>query len=244
MHDIVWHQFKKHFSSVKWLVLIGVSLAVLWWCAEIRYGAPSANTDAYRALHGVYRGKASELRIGGVLFRFPAGYMPEPYTGTRDARKIVQGQAGRANIFVDLSTGRPLPTQRRAEGAGVVSIEIIDGGYEADKNIENYFREGRWKSIKDRHELGLREYVKERVGGGWGKITYEPLDPQVKTPRGGRFIFLCAGEAPENPGGCMTYFQHPRGPQIKYYFGPEFFLNWKTVNAEVIKFIDSLIVEE
>ncbi len=125
-----------------------------------------------------------------------------------------------------------------------MSIEIIDGGYEADKNIENYFREGRWKSIRDRHELGLREYVKERVGGGWGKITYEPLDPQVKTPRGGRFIFLCAGETPENPGGCMTYFQHPRGPQIKYYFGPEFFPNWKAVNTEVVKFAGSLMVEE
>jgi hypothetical protein len=244
MHDIVWHQFKKHFSSVKWLVLIGVSLAVLWWCAEIRYGAPSANTDAYRALHGVYRGKASELRIGGVLFRFPAGYMPEPYTGTRDARKIVQGQAGRANIFVDLSTGRPLPTQRRAEGAGVVRIEIIDGGYEADKKIEDHFLRRRWTSIKERPELGLREYIKDGELGGWGGITYEPLDLKLKTPRGGRYIFKCEGNKPGESGVCGSYYQHPKGPSIQYYFASELFFSWRTVNAEVIKLVDSLIVEE
>jgi hypothetical protein len=244
MHNKVGHLFKKHFPSVKWIVLIGISLTVWWWCAELRHGAPSTNTDAYRALHGVYRGKASELKIGGVLFRFPAGYMPEPYTGTRDVRKIVLGQAETATVFVDLSSGKPLPTQRRAEGANVVRIEILASGYEADKKIENHFQHRRWKSIKERPELGLREYVKVGELGGWGDITYEPLDPKVKTLRGGRFIFKCEGNTPSDPGVCESYYQHPKGPSIQYYFAPEFFPSWKAVNAEVIKFVDSLIVEE
>lgn len=244
MHKELKKLWGKIFSTAKWTVLVGVTLTALWWWAETRHGAPSTNTEAYRALHGVYRGKASELKIGGVLFRFPAGYMPEPYTGTRDARKIVQGQAETATVFVDFSSGKPLPTQRRAEGAGVVRINIIGIGYEADKKIEDYFKTNRWKSIKDRTDIGLREYVEDRVGGGWGKITYEPLDPKVKTPRGGRFIFLCTGDTPENPMGCTTSYQHPRGPLIKYYFAMELFPNWKAVNAEVVKFIDSLIVEE
>lgn len=245
MQGETFNQWKRYFKPVKWIVLVGFSLTLLGWCTyKTHYSAPATNTDAYRALHGVYRGKPSELKIGDVLFRFPAEYMPEPYTDTRDVREIVKVKADRANVFVDLSAGKPLPTKRRAEGANVVRIEIIGSGYEADKNIENYFREWRWKSIKDRPELGLREYVKDRVGGGWGKITYEPLDPKIKTPRGGRFIFLCVGETPENPGGCTTDYQHPRGPLIEYYFGPEFFPNWKAVNAEVVKFVDSLIVEE
>lgn len=236
-------QLERYFKYIKWLVLVGFSLTLLGWCKyKDNYSAPASNTEAYRAQHGVYRGKPSELKIGGVLFRFPAEYMPEPYTETRDVREIVKGKAERAKVFIDLSTGKPLPTTRRAEGANVVRIEINNSGYEADKNIENYFQKWRWKSINDRPELGLREYVKDSVGG-WGEVTYEPLDPKIKTPRGGRFIFLCVGVTPEKPGGCMSYFQHPRGPQIKYYFGPEFFPDWKSVNAEVVKFVDALIVE-
>ena len=178
-----------------------------------------------------------------MLFRFPEGYMPEPYTDTRDVREIIRGSAGKANIFVDLSTGKPLPTQRRAEGSGVVRLEILDGGYEADKKIGDHFRERRWKSIKDRPELGLREYVQDGELGGWGGITYEPLDLKLKTPRGGRYIFKCEGNKPGEPGVCGSYYQHPKGPSIQYYFASDLFFSWKSVNAEVIKFVDSLIVE-
>ena len=44
------------------------------------------NTEAYFAAHGIVQGQPNELRIGGTLFRFPAGVGLNPYTAPETYR--------------------------------------------------------------------------------------------------------------------------------------------------------------
>ena len=46
------------------------------------------NTEEYFKAHGIVQGQPNELRIGGTLFRFPAGVGLNPYTDQETYRSI------------------------------------------------------------------------------------------------------------------------------------------------------------
>jgi len=237
-----WHRINKYRHKIKSVAIVFFALTLLWYFADFQLSRrPATNTDAYRALHGVYREQANDLRIGGVLFHFPASYEPEPYSSSDDMREIFKGKAESVDVIVNMTSGHAMPP---GDGGKGIRVRISTGGYEDDKKVEEYFRERRWASIKDLPELGLKEYVKSGAAGGWGYATYESLDPKIKTPRGGRFTFNCTETSIDDTGECRTYYQHAAGPIIEYYFPNRLLPHWKDLHTEVIVFIDSLIVRE
>jgi hypothetical protein len=216
--------------------LFALGAALLGACGDKKM---MTNTKEYSKAHGIVEGRTNELRIKGVLFHFPPQYLPNPYS----ANKIVNGRADRATIHMDFSKWlNPVPTAH-SEYIALVRVEIWQMGYEDDKKIEEQFATEKWKSIQDRPDLGLREFIRSRDDGGWGYRTYESLDPKFKTPKGGRIVFDCSGLAGQYPNICRTVYQHPRGPLISYYLAGQLLPRWREVNAEVVKLINSLIVE-
>ncbi|QNA88949.1 hypothetical protein G4G28_11450 [Massilia sp. Dwa41.01b] len=79
-------------------------------------------TRAYREAHGVVSGAVNELRLGGVLFRFPPDSTPEPYS----AGPIVRGEADSVHTHLDLS-GWIAPRPRiRSEANGMAAGGCVD----------------------------------------------------------------------------------------------------------------------
>ena len=224
------------------LWIAGMVVVLLAACGDKKM----MTAEEYSKAYGIVAGQPNELRIKGVLFRFPPQYLPDDYASGRNpypSDKIVKGQAETVTIHMNLETWFNPPPIAHSEKIGLVRIEIRNSGYEDDKNIEDYFKREKWKSVQDRPDLGLREYIRVGNDGAWGYHTYEGLDPKIKTPRGNRFIFNCSGSPGQPPDICSTAYWHPRGPHISYYVSGQLLPRWKEVHAEVIKLIDSLIVQ-
>lgn len=94
-----------------------------WYVAKTR--KPIGNTEPYRAAHGVVPGRVNELRVKGVLLRFPASYRVEPQT----ADEIVHGQADSVSLDVDMSHLLPV-SENRPAGNRRVWIELGANFYE------------------------------------------------------------------------------------------------------------------
>jgi hypothetical protein len=219
------------------LVLLGIAASLLPRLFHEK--KPATNSEAYRAAHGIAEGRANELRVKGVLLRFPPQYRPNPYT----SGEIVRGRADRVSVDLDLGAWfdpRPLA---HSHYLALVEIEI-------DRNRVEYAEGQRrqlaadWKSIGERADLGLREYVRARDDGGWGYRTYVPIDPGMRTPKGGLLIYDCAGRPGKEPERCGTRYQHPRGPYVEYYLSSMLLPRWREVHAEVLRTVDSFIVHE
>jgi hypothetical protein len=205
------------------------------------------NFEEYNKAYGIIPGQSNDLRVGDVQFRFPPQYLPDSYAGGRNpyhSKGIVPGEAEMVTIHMDLSSWLGPPPNAFGEMLNLVRIEIRASGYEDDKKIEDYLKRGKWESVRDRPELGLREYVWERrEKNDWFYFTYEPLDPIVKTPRGVRFIFICNGTSGKQLRDiCHSGYQHFGGPFVSFYLGRPLLSHWKEVQEEVIKLVDSLIV--
>lgn len=67
---------------LKRTLLIALIAALAAGCSKQTSEVPKLqeNTEAYFAAHGIVPGQVNELRIGGTLFRFPAGVGLNPYT--------------------------------------------------------------------------------------------------------------------------------------------------------------------
>lgn len=99
-----------------------------------------------------------------------------------------------------------------------------------------------WKSVADRPDLGLRQYVRLREDGGWGYRTYVPIDPAVTTPRGNLIVYSCAGRPGNDPERCCAQYQHPSSLYVEYCLSGILLPRWREVHAEVFRTADSLVV--
>lgn len=217
------------------LVLLGISI---FFAARHFYPEkPPTNSDAYLAAHGIVAGQSNELRINGVLMRFPPAYLPNPYTGGR----IVAGEADHVNVEIDLASWFYQEQLARSTYLALVSVRI------EKYRVEDVERNRRslavqWKSISELPALGLREYVTQRDDGGWGYREYTPLDPGVLTPKGGPLIYGCSGRPGRTPDRCYTQYQHPQGLYVEYYLSAMLLPRWREVHAKVVETVDSFFV--
>jgi len=194
-------------------------------------------STAYRAAHGIVDGAANELRVKGVLLRFPPEYLPMPYS----ADEIVAGRADRVTVDLDLGSWfDPRPTAR-SRFIALVQVEIEKYRVENPEISQSQLAQP-WKSVSEVPELGLREYVSAKEGGGWGYRIYVPLDARVKTPRGGMIVYECLGRVEARPDRCRTQYQHPSGPYVQYYLSGQLLPRWKEVHTEVLQTVNSFIV--
>jgi len=220
---------------------IGIAMAVAMLC--VAYLAPArkplANTDEYRAAHGIVHGRVNEIRVKGLLFRFPAAYLPEPETSDG----IVRGQADTVRLHADLSFLLVPAPEFRSEAYGLVRIEIRAQGFEDVRRKQERLAGHGWESTRERPDLGMREYIEHGDSGGWGYRAYASDDPRWRTPRGGPIVFDCAGMRGSEPSQCRAAYQHPRGPLIVYYLSWNLLPRWREAHREVVGRVDSFILE-
>ena len=198
---------------------------------------PLSNTRAYREAHGLVPGAANALRVGDVLFRFPPGFAPEPYS----AGRIVRGQADSLMVYLDLSRWITPQPRIASESNGLVRIEIQARGVEDLARREASLAPAHWKAVREPPDLGMREYVEPSGFGGWGYLVYASKDARSRTPRGGPVIFSCAGLRGQEPSQCRSSYLHPSGPLITYYVSRELLPRWREVHARVVGQVDSFI---
>ncbi|HQT31603.1 MAG TPA: hypothetical protein PLE48_13690, partial [Thiobacillus sp.] len=175
------------------------------------------NTEEYFKAHGIVQGQPNELRIGGTLFRFPAGVGLNPYTdqetyrsvdgspmtlSTKEgleqgkyekvATQIVQGQADRVAFYLEGDHAfRPSPDPFGTRGSGQsIHIQISSGykeGVSKDLIVAQKFT---LRSERDMKGVGLKEFVfADQKNSGDAHLFY--LATNIKTPRGGSLVFHC-----------------------------------------------------
>ena len=216
---------------------------------------PVERTEAYYTLHGLVPGQVNELQIGEYKFRFPAKNFPEPFTDAKRASDIVKGKAERATVQLDLSSWFERPLVNPLQQGAVVKVEFwphLNSGERIKTAQEAELKNGPWKSIENLAQIGLRRYA--RATGGWGELTYVPIDPAIKTPDGALMLYNCSAvyksiadgklpEATDQPEVCRVAFRHPGGPYIWYYLSGALMPRWQEVHQEVLNFVDTTLIK-
>lgn len=193
---------------------------------------PSSGTEEYLKLHGYVEGQVNEIRVGGVLLRFPAGVKFSPHSSGR----IIKGLA-------DMVTTRLIYSDNeKKSNVDGVRIDINKYGEEDPMILDLQHKKEQWKSIVDRSDLGLIEYHR-MIPGGWGGVTYVAKLNDDRTPRGSLIRFLCS-DVNNVVVECRSDFVTKNNIAISYFFAGENLKDWKLINREVIKFVNSIIVEE
>lgn len=243
-----------------WVVIVGLASLVaigLWR----NYGyqqsrAPATGTPEYKALHGVVQGQVSELWVGKYRYRFPAEINVIPESSAEKASEIVKGRADKVTVELDLSylldtpplNARAVGSQIRVELARLYETPVKMTA----ANVEMELGNERWKLVEDFPALGLRRYVRQDEGS-WGGLTYVPLDPRDRATIGGVTRYRCTpffaglqGNQPlykTEPQNCSTLIHHPRGPTVWVHFGGILLPHWREMHREILKFIDSTLIE-
>lgn len=211
------------------------------------------NTEEYARAHGIVPGQANELRIGGVLFRFPAGVGLNPFTygealtqqkrwqWKKESFRPVKGQADKVEIHLNPKRAfAPLPGQFPSGSALRIEISKWHGYSDPDafnKDIKD-------TTVVEHPEMKLREYVPpQKYMGSW----YESMSSTINKPDGTRLTFYCQESSVPPVGLCFTgyYIERPNGKvAVQIVMGKSNFLEqWQEIMPAVVKFVDSTIVK-
>jgi hypothetical protein len=223
----------------RWIVLLLVALAVS--PVVIHFAKPRkpvGNTKEYLAAHGVVEGRVNELRVKGVLFRFPATYRLELDTGG----DIVRGQADVVRLYQNMSFLFGSKAGTPGHIYGDVRIDLRADSHEDVGREWARLAASNWESMRERPNLGMIEYTERDGSGGLGRIAYATPDPHWRTPKGGPIVFSCFGPAGQESTPCWTGYQHPRGPYVEYHLPSDLLPYWREVHNEVIRLVDSFIL--
>lgn len=242
-------------------IVLAIALALLTACQEPQL---SSNTEAYFAAHGIVPGQVNELRIGGTLFRFPAGVGLNPYTyqetyrskdgspmtlSTKEgmdqgkyekvATPIVKGRADKVTFYLDAARDfAPGPDPFPSGQAFRVEISKWSGFQNNDAHAFDKYVQGR--VVIDHRDLGLKEYVPEKKNRG---TTYESMRPDITRPDGGRLSFECQQQ--DSTGLCQTgYVNTKDGFIVSIYIDKTLFLErWQGAYPAVVSFVDSVVAK-
>lgn len=222
------------------------------------------NTEEYFQAHGIVQGQPNELRIGGTLFRFPAGVGLNPYTDQKEiktvdgspmtlsskecleqgkceevATPIVKGQADKVTFYLD-------PTRDYAPSSnpygGGVRVEIYDRQNPSwdgvNANLGNYLKEISGRKIIEHSAPGLREYVAPKP---WMGSIFEDIRPGAKKASGYGHFFGCQ----PTPGFCFISYWNPAERYMYQIVVADLFVleHWPELHSAVAQFIDSVAVK-
>jgi len=180
-----------------------------------------------------------DVRIGSVRLRIPSQFYRHPHTNDN----VGSGGTDSVSVILDLKTWfNPEPT---ANSEYIAEVRVnIDGVRAENVTQMEKVANGPWKSVEDRPEIKLREYVSLEDDGGWGYRTYVPIDVMVKTPSGGPLIYFCAGRPGQSPERCRTQYQHAKGLYVEYYLSSMLLPRWKEVHEEVSRVVSSFLIDK
>lgn len=242
-------------------------LVLVTGCGKETMNTPELqeNTEAYIAAHGIVPGQVNELRIGGTLFRFPAGVGLNPYTAqevyrTKDgspmtlsskecleqgkcekvATPIVKGRADKVTFYLMPERGyAPNPNPL----GGGVRVEITnrqsrtwDG---VNVNLDTYLKEIKGRKVIEHPDSGLKEYVAPHSYMG---TFFEDVQTGRKSATGHGHLFGCQSGS---TGFCFIgYVDSSRGFMYEIVVTQAFVLNhWPELHPAVASFIDSVVVK-
>lgn len=242
-------------------LLIAMIAALATGCGEPEL---QENTEAYFAAHGIVQGQPNELRIGGTLFRFPAGVGLNPATAQETYRSkdgspmtlstkegleqgkyekvatpIVKGQADKVTFYLDPARG--YAPNSNPYGGGVM-VEIYnrqnpswDG---VNANLKTYLKEISGRKIIEHPVPGLREYVAPKP---WIGSIFEDVRPEAKKASGYGHFFGCQ----PSPGFCFISYWNPEGRYMYQIVVGDLFVleHWPELHSVVVRFIDSVAVK-
>ena len=248
------------------LLLAAFLLLSISACGE-NSGSPELqeNTEAYFKAHGIVPGQVNELRIGGTLFRFPAGVGLNPSTAQEQYRSkdgspmtlstkegmdqgryekvrtpIVKGQADKVTFYLMPERGyAPNPSPF----GGGVRVEISKYGfYEWDgvnANLNEHLKRIKGREVIVHPEWGLREYI---APGPAGSTYYESLKTETKNKSGYGQFFSCQSAL---SGLCFgAYWSEKGNYQVAVDVSNPFFLeHWQEIYSAVALFVDSVIAK-
>jgi len=252
---------------MKRLLIAAVSTVLITGCGNRTNTGQvlQENTEAYFQAHGIMQGQLNELRIGGTLFRFPAGMGLNPYTAQETYRSIdgspmtlstkegleqgkyekvatpiVKGQADKVTFYLD-------PTRDYAPSSnpygGGVRVEIVARPSPAQNsvnaNLGNSLKEIEGRKIIEHPAPGLREYVAPKP---WMGSIFEDIRPMAERASGYGKFFGCQ---PGPTGFCfIAYWDTEKNYQYVIVVTDLFVLeHWPELHSAVARFMDSVIVK-
>ncbi len=231
---------------VRNVIVFAMLSVLLAGCSE-----PRMTQTELRAAAGIVDGQSNDIRIGGVLYRIPPQYKFTFVDFNEDKVKANikanDGAVWQVRFHLDLSSWFDPPPINPSEGNALIRVRVSDKGYEDPVKRDQEFENKKWASQRDIPEWGLREYISvdfPRSGG----LVYRALNGT--TPRGGAILYVCKEDYVARKNNvakavkCGVMFQTEHGPIINYMLSGRLLPRWKEVHAEVLKLIDSLIVEE
>jgi hypothetical protein len=224
------------------------------------------NTEEYILAHGIARGQPNELRIGGTLFRFPAGVGLNPYTATgiavvansgdgipiaKEPRKIVKGKADSVTLFLDGDNAfRPRLDAAGTRGTGsTISVRLSSGYREYPSKDKISTQKAILRHQREIQKSGLVEYIfADRKNPGDAHLLY--LAKGTTTPMGNRLIIDCEPRYDTKegfvdfPAYCAVTYQSLQGFVVTYGFDGEIWLpRWQEIHRAVTHFVDSVVVK-
>jgi len=223
------------------------------------------NTEAYFAAHGIVPGQDNELRIGGTLFRFPAGVGLNPYTAqeairTKDgspmtlsqkecleqgkcekvATPIVKGQVDKVTFYLD-PTRDYAPSPNPYGGGVAIDIEARQSPSKSrvNANLGNYLKEIQGRKVIEHPASGLREYLAPK---SWIGSIFEDVRPETEKASGHGKFFGCQ---PGPKGFCfIAYWDTVKNYQYVIMVANVFVVeHWPVLDPAVARFMDSVIVK-
>ncbi len=241
---------------MKRLIFSIVMASILTGCGKHQNeeSQPQQNTEEYFRAHGIVPGQPNELRIGGTLFRFPAGVGLNPYTETgirlladggkgipldKEPRKIVKGQADSVTFYLDAGKNfAPGPDPFPMTGQ-VIQVAISKTGHLYDP--EDSVKKIKHKSMILEHpEFALREYrTKNEWDGEWDRSIYESTLPQIR----GIDRKIIIGCIPHPDTCAMSYWQRNGNYSVTIQSGKNMIEHWQEIYPAVVHFVDSVVVK-
>lgn len=230
------------------------------------------NTEEYFKAHGIVPGQVNELRIGGTLFRFPAGVGLNPYTAQeairtidgspmtlsskecleqgkceRVATPIVKGQADKVTFYLEpMRVYAPNPSPF---GGGVrVEVSHVDDGY-AERVRKSFLERTMGVEGVAHSEWGLMQY--QPYPKGRGGDLYMGLSDNIVWPNGEPVTIGCQSDGdPElnqnlPPSGiCGMGYVVSKGNFLVYIQAGKVFMreHWQEIVPVVVRFVDSAVI--
>lgn len=260
---------------LKHMLLVILIAASITGCGKQTSKEPEfqENTEEYFKAHGIVPGQVNELRIGGTLFRFPAGVGLNPYTAQeairtidgspmtlsskecleqgkceRVATPIVRGQADKVTFYLIPELGyAPNPSPF---GGGVkVEIQTVNEGY-ADRARKAFAERINGVEGLSHPEWGLKRYQPTPEGRG-GDI-YESLSDAIRWPSGEKITIGCQSDGdpvpgqPSLPSGiCGLGYVDSKAGYLVYVQAGKVITRerWQDIVPAVVRYIDFVVVK-
>lgn len=201
------------------------------------------------AAHGLspkpYDPTIFEVKINRQMFRIPRGYVTD--VRTRFNKPIHSGQADDIDLETYWPEFAPFRIEDIAKRAGnayriVILLQApLEGNDAFPVPIGELLARDQWTVVRQ-DSIGLFQYNRHGPGGGWGSITYLPIDTSYKTPKGDEpFHIACTRDVASDrrPSQCSARYRLKSDILLTYQFHESNLEHWRDLDQKIRSLITS-----